>query len=155
MPLALIGIGLGVSVLAALHLGGPAGAFAMLVGEGLHLLLSIPLSLLLMLAVAWLTNIYFGTLRQLTAFSLASPALGIVLLFGLAAASPFALVFLPILSFAGFCWLSAKLFDLRGSELVIACLCTAGFQGIALIVLQVLPVAIRPAFETRAETMPA
>jgi hypothetical protein len=143
-PLTLICAGLSISVLAALHLGGPIGVLQVLVTDCVRILVGIPLDLLILVGVAWLTNIYFGTLRQavvrLAAFSIALQALGILLLYGLfVVASPLAIMVAVVLNIGGFCWLFGKLFDLEGSELVVAFVCAAGFQGIALGIWQLLP----------------
>jgi len=87
LPLVLIGVGISVNVLTAFRLGGPAGVLTFLLGESAQLLISIPLTVLLLIGITWLSNIYFGTLRQavvrLAAFSITCQAVGVLMLVGL------------------------------------------------------------------------
>jgi hypothetical protein len=137
LPLALIATGISVNVLAALRLGGPIGVVAFLAGEVVQLLASVPLTLVLLLGVAWLTNIYFGTLRQavvrIASFSIASQALGVLMLFALPfTSSPLLAMVVLLLDVGGMFWLFATLFELELAELVITLIYALGIQGMML-----------------------
>jgi hypothetical protein len=79
LPLMLISLGVAVIAGTALAFAGPIGVAASLLIEGLFLLVSVPVSLLLVLGVARTTGLYFGTLGQaivrLSSFFVASQGL--------------------------------------------------------------------------------
>jgi Na+/H+-translocating membrane pyrophosphatase len=134
LPLALFATGISINVVAALRIGSPTIALAFLASEAVQILASVPLTLVLLLAVAWLTNIYFGTFRQavvrLAAFSIASQALGVLMLFALPfTSSPLLSMVVVLLGVGGMFWLFATLFELELVELVITFVCALSIQG--------------------------
>ena len=76
LPLMLVGFGIAVIVGTALTFGSAVGVVASLLIEVLFLLVTVPLTLLLVLGIARMTDLYFGTLGQaivrLTSFFVAS-----------------------------------------------------------------------------------
>jgi hypothetical protein len=79
LPLVLIGLGVAVIAGAAFAFAGPIGVAASILIEALFLLVSVPISLLLVLGAARATDLYFGTLGQaivrLSSFFVASQGL--------------------------------------------------------------------------------
>jgi len=123
LPVVLAIAGIGIIVGTALLFGGAAGVIASLFAEVLILLLTVPLTLLIVLGVARLTGSYFGTLGQaivrLASFLIASQGLLVLVIlslhrFDLSVAALVLLVCLAILF-----WVFTALFDLDASELLV------------------------------------
>jgi hypothetical protein len=131
LPLALLGFGIGLIVLAALLFGGAVGVVASLIIEALFLVVTVPLTLLLVLGVGRMTGTYFGTLGQaivrLASFLVASQGLLVVVRLGLLHFGDYSVAIVVLLACLGLLfWLFGALFDLDPMEMMVP------FKGIVI-----------------------
>jgi hypothetical protein len=123
LPVVLAIAGIAIIVGSALLVGGARGVLASLVIEAVVLLVTVPLTLLIVFGIARATGTYFGTLGQaivrLASFLVASQALLLVVLFSLnhydlSVAAVVMLACLTILF-----WVFTALFDLDPVEMLV------------------------------------
>ena len=123
LPVVLAVAGIGIIVGTALLVGGAAGVITSLLVETVVLLVTVPLTLLIVLGIARATGTYFGTLGQaivrLASFLVASQALLVVVIFSLnhydlSVAAVLMLACLTILF-----WVFTVLFDLDPVEMLV------------------------------------
>jgi hypothetical protein len=124
LPLVLVSFGIGLIVLAALLFGGAVGVVASLVIEALILLVTVPLTLLLVLGIARMTGTYFGTLGQaivrLASFLVVSQGLLVVVSLGLLHFGDYSVAIVVLLACLGLLfWLFGALFDLDPMEMMV------------------------------------
>jgi hypothetical protein len=149
LPLMLVGFGIAVIVGTAFTFGGAAGVMASLLIDVLFLLVTIPLTLLLVLGIARMTDLYFGTLGQaivrLTSFFVASEALLILAVLGLGHLGDFSVAIVVLLVCLSILfWLFVALFDLDPVEalgtfkVLVVFSCALAFQSLVIWALCVL-----------------
>jgi hypothetical protein len=143
LPLMLAGFGIAVIVGTALTFGGAVGVVASLLIEVLFLLVTVPLTLLLVLGIARMTDLYFGTLGQaivrLTSFFVASEALLILAVLGVGHFGDFSVAIVVLLACLSISfWLFVALFDLDPVEalgtfkVLVAFSCALAFQSLVI-----------------------
>lgn len=153
LPVILISFGIGMIVGAALLFGGALGLVASLLLECLVLLIAVPLTLLLVLGIAWITGIYFGTLGQacvrLASFLIASQGLLVLVVLGLLRFGDSSVAIASLFACLGVLfWLFVALFDLDPMEMIVAFkvllafLCALLFQSLVVVGLRYLLGAI-------------